>query len=182
MPVFDFKRKVKVSVGELSNTGELDVTFSDVVRLPGNVTDWSLDNEGGKYLQILYQPNDESEELFEDLDISMSFRWTVKGTRLAEIPNKRLLQESDDEETLVELDQTSGEELIGVKIITLKMYWSDPLYVSQNIKKDDITLKVLEPMLELDPSVELSEEQQVKGLEFYPKVGQQVSDAEEAAI
>ena len=77
MPNFDLIRKVNVEYGEMTSTGKLEIIFSDVVGVPGNVTEWSDSNEGAKYLDILYLPNQKSEILFEELDINMEFSWNI---------------------------------------------------------------------------------------------------------
>ena len=85
-------------------------------------------------------PNLESIALFEDLEISMDFEWNVFEV-------EEIYQKSDQaHKSLVQGENeshTAEDELIVVKSLTLQLQWSDPLYVSKNIDRDTITVKVL---------------------------------------
>ena len=132
------------------------VSFSEAVTLPSRVTEWTQANEGKNYIEIKYLPNLESIALFEDLEISMDFAWNV--FEVEEIYQKfdqahKSLVQGENE------SHTAETELIIIKSLTLQLQWSDPLYVSKNIDRDTITVKVLSQMFECDPEIELSLDQ-----------------------
>lgn len=56
-------------IEEPTNTGRVDFIFSDYVRMPDSVLDWTSDNEGGKHLDIAYIPNLETETILEDYEV-----------------------------------------------------------------------------------------------------------------
>lgn len=64
--------------------------------------------------------------------------------------------------------QTQGG-LVYVKELSLKLTFSEPYYVSQNVQKDTLTVKVQQSMLELDPLAEFDEEY-TQGKVFNQKV------------
>lgn len=72
-------RKIDVTIGKPTNTGLLTIEFSDQVQLSSNITDWTNQNDGKDYLEIDYVPSDDTDELFEDYQIDMSFSWKINN-------------------------------------------------------------------------------------------------------
>ena len=70
-------RPIKILVDKLTNTGTLKIKFSDYIRLPSNVTEWSHQNEGADFINITYTPSDYSEQVFDENEIVMGFGWFV---------------------------------------------------------------------------------------------------------
>lgn len=59
--------------------------------------------------------------------------------------------------------------LVYVSSMTIKMSFSEPYYVSQNIEKDSLSVVVHNKLIELDPLAEFSEDY-VEGQDFKQKV------------
>lgn len=66
------------------------IKFSDHVSLPANVTDWTHLNEGKDFIKIEYEPSGYSEQLFEDNQIQMDFKWSVTDVEMKETPLRLL--------------------------------------------------------------------------------------------
>ena len=130
---------MKVEVSELSNTGLIDISFSKVVSLPSNVTEWTQDNDGSDYLNVQYIPDILSTIMFEELGIEMNYGWSIDSIQTGERPQRRLLDSNDI-------------GLVYVNSMTLQLFFSEPLYVSQTIEFDILKIELLEQMLKLDPS------------------------------
>ena len=62
-----------------------------------------------------------------------------------------------EEGTTEEATFSDGGRLVGVKSITFKMEWSDPLYVSQNSDRDNLKVQLKPHMFELDSKIEVTE-------------------------
>ena len=86
---------MKVEVSELSNTGLIDISFSKVVSLPSNVTEWTQDNDGGDYLNVQYIPDILSTIMFEELGIEMNYGWSIDSIQTGERPRRRLEDSND---------------------------------------------------------------------------------------
>ena len=71
------------------------MSFSEAIRLPGNLTDWQDTNEGSDRLTIKYKPNDKSEVLFEDNEVDMDFGWSIKSIE-EQTAVGRLLEDTEE--------------------------------------------------------------------------------------
>ena len=68
--------------------------MSDYVKMPVNITEWTNQNDGQKYIQIEYVPSDYSEVLFQDLDINMDFSWSISSIESKQLPLRMLQSDS----------------------------------------------------------------------------------------
>ena len=72
-------------------------------------------------------------------------------------------------------DDIDDGRLVGVKSITFKMEWSDPLYVSQNTDRDNLKVQLQPHMFELDSTIEVTETSLLE-FKYDGKISQQVTD------
>ena len=77
-PVVVEKRKVEIKVEPPTNSGILQISFSDSVVLPTSLAHWSSENDGKDLLLIDYKPFKDSLDMFEEIGIVMNFKWMVK--------------------------------------------------------------------------------------------------------
>ena len=64
------------------------VRFSQPIQLPKNATEWDINNEGSKRMNITYVASEETLTLLYDQDLDMNFSWNVIETGTNEVDDE----------------------------------------------------------------------------------------------
>ena len=84
-------------------------------------------------------------EYFESMQIQMKFSWSI-----------HTIESSEKKERLL---QSESKDLVYIDSLTVKLSWSDPLYVSQNFQKDSLSCQVKPDFFDYDDEIEVSKEE-----------------------
>ena len=59
--------------------GEFQIVFSKDMIFPDQTTEWTSQNEGADYIELIYKPSEASQIYFSESGIDMSMEWSVSS-------------------------------------------------------------------------------------------------------
>ena len=151
--------------------------------MPAGIENWNSHNEGGSdFFKVNYKQSDESLDILEEADMkSIGFEWSMGSVDFVQVDQSRRELGSQLASTNSRLLAQSSTELVYATSITLKLNFTQPLYVSAFEEKDTFEARLTPKLFSFDEDVEMTDEE-VEMIVFRGKLTRQVSDEQLAAI
>ena len=62
----------------------MDLSFSKYIKLPGNLTKWTSENEGANRIEIEMVQSESTKWMLDDQDLSLEMSWKVDSVNIKE--------------------------------------------------------------------------------------------------
>lgn len=129
-----------------NRVGQFDINFNRHIVLPDDIGSWTSENEGAQRLAIKLVLSEETEELLQDLELSIDLSWYVidKSFRQVKFNGGRRRELGVVDQLAPEEDEQAENSMIEVDRIRVQMNFTLPELVSQGLKdKDKIVVEML---------------------------------------